>query len=67
MMRHCLMALVLCGTVFSSFAAERCEVWEDPQRITHVRAQSEESFSYCFGYLHGRDRSWMMDHFRRVA
>lgn len=67
MMRHCFMALLLCGTVLSSFAAERCEVWEDPQRITHARAQSEESFSYCFGYLHGRDRSWMMDHFRRVA
>ncbi len=45
----------------------RCEVWEDEQRIPHVRFESARDQSYCFGYLHGRDRAWMMDHLRRTA
>jgi penicillin amidase len=50
-----------------TFAATRCEIWEDSQRIPHARVSDEISFTYCFGYLHGRDRAWMMDHLRRTA
>lgn len=52
----------------SSFSwGSRCEVFEDKQRVMHVKVDSQKNFQYCFGYLHGKDRSWMMDHFRRIA
>lgn len=66
-MRRTLLAAGLLWFSLSPAHAQRCEVWEDAQRITHARANDEKGFSYCFGYLHGRDRAWMMDHFRRVA
>lgn len=58
---------VFCSLLSLSAWANRCEVWEDAQRISHVRVGDERGFTYCFGYLHGRDRAWMMDHFRRTA
>jgi penicillin amidase len=53
--------------LLSSAWGARCDMWEDAQRITHVRAADETQGTYCMGYLHGRDRAWQMDHFRRVA
>src|SRR5690606_15229139 len=66
MTRQWVIALI---TLISTTVAQanRCEVYEDAQRISHARAADEAGFVYCFGYLHGRDRAWMMDHFRRVT
>lgn len=50
-----------------SAANTTCELWTDSQRITHVRAADQASATYCFGYLHGRDRAWQVDYFRRTA
>ncbi len=47
-----------------------CEVYQDPQAIPHVRPRdTQDAFAVyaCFGYLHGRDRAWQMDYFRRTA
>lgn len=35
--------------------------------IVFQEINSEEEFYYCFGFHHGADRAWMMDHFRRTA
>ncbi|MBY0515906.1 MAG: penicillin acylase family protein [Bacteriovoracaceae bacterium] len=66
MLRQSLVTLMLLTWASWAFA-QRCDLWEDSQRITHARVADEKGFAYCFGYLHGRDRAWMMDHFRRTA
>lgn len=50
-----------------SLKANVCELYRDSKRIPHLRITDEKNFSYCFGYMHGRDRAWMMDYFRRTA
>lgn len=47
--------------------ANPCELYRDALRIPHLKITDEKNFSYCFGYMHGRDRAWMMDYFRRSA
>ncbi|MGK5088449.1 penicillin acylase family protein [Bdellovibrionota bacterium FG-2] len=47
-----------------------CEVFQDAQGIPHVRPRdTQDPFAVyaCFGYLHGKDRAWQMDFFRRTA
>lgn len=44
-----------------------CQLWEDRQRITHIKAGDELASTYCFGYIHARDRAWQLDYFRRTA
>lgn len=43
-----------------------CDLWEDSQGVTHLRAKSDLGAYVCLGYLHGRDRAWQMDFFRRT-
>ncbi len=45
----------------------RCQIWEDPDSISHLRAQNETGAYACLGYLQARDRGWQMDHLRRIA
>jgi penicillin amidase len=44
-----------------------CDLWTDPQGLTHIRAPNERSAYACFGYTHARDRAWQLDFFRRTA
>ena len=49
-----------------------CDLHDDEQGIPHVRSlltgkSAELGVLACMGYLHGRDRAWEMDHFRRTA
>ncbi len=64
-----LLRIVTLGYLFllsSAFAAP-CELYRDALRIPHLKISDEKNISYCFGYMHGRDRAWMMDYFRRSA
>jgi penicillin G amidase len=56
-------------TLKTSFATslENCKAQYDQLGISHVETTSEREFYYCFGYFHGKDRAWEMDHFKRVA
>ncbi len=47
--------------------ATHCELFEDSLRIPHAKAATNRDATYCFGYLHGRDRAWQMDYFRRTT
>src|SRR6478609_2673082 len=42
-----------------------CDIWRDPQEIPHIHAKGELEGLACLGYIHGRDRSWEMDYFRK--
>lgn len=44
-----------------------CPTKFDQLGIPKVEVTSVESFYYCFGLSHGRDRAWEMDYFRRVG
>lgn len=49
----------------SLVASEICPERNDNLQISHVEVANEQDYYYCFGYLHGRDRAWQMDFFRR--
>jgi penicillin amidase len=55
------------GISLPAQAAHKCSLYEDSQGLPHVRGQSEGDAWACLGYLHGRDRAWQMDYFRRIA
>lgn len=46
-----------------------CDRHVDSAGVEHVRpvGKAPETVWACFGYVHGRDRSWQMDHLRRIA
>lgn len=46
---------------------QSCDLWEDPEQISHVKASDERVAYACFGYLHGRDRAWQLDFLKRTA
>ncbi len=64
-----LLRFIALGYLFllSTAYATPCELYRDAMRIPHLKISDEKNFSYCFGYMHGRDRAWMMDYFRRSA
>lgn len=64
-----LLRFAVLGYLFflSAAFATPCELYRDALRIPHLKITDEKNFSYCFGYMHGRDRAWMMDYFRRSA
>jgi penicillin amidase len=64
-----LLRFAVLGYLFflSTAHASPCELYRDALRIPHLKISDEKNFSYCFGYMHGRDRAWMMDYFRRSA
>lgn len=62
-----LVLLALLVGVSKEIQANDCKIWTDHQRITHVNANDQEGATYCFGYLHGRDRAWQLDYFRRTV
>jgi penicillin amidase len=43
-----------------------CQIYEE-SGVTHAKAQNEIGAFACLGYLHGRDRAWQMDFFRRIV
>lgn len=45
----------------------KCDAQYDELQITRQKTSSLEHFYYCFGYHHGKDRAWQMDHFRRIG
>jgi penicillin amidase len=50
-----------------SLQAFTCKPTFDETGIPHLSTSSREEFYFCFGYLHGSDRGWEMDYFRRLA
>ena len=50
-----------------AFHGKSCSIWTDNQGVPHARADTELAVFSCWGYLHGRDRAWQMDYFRRTA
>jgi penicillin amidase len=55
-----------------SMVGKQCDVYDDDQHIPHVRVkaadpQAELTGIACLGYIHGRDRSWQMDYFRKTV
>src|SRR4051812_15126524 len=59
--------------ILNRLQGKTCQVWSDEQGIPHARFQGEPGENSalgtlaCFGYLHGRERAWQMDYFRRTA
>src|SRR4051794_32714265 len=71
-MHHLLVSVLVAYLgLFSSIAlaesAHRCEIYEDSQGLTHAKAPDEVGAFACMGFLHGRDRAWQMDYFRRLS
>src|SRR5689334_12945889 len=50
-----------------SLGQTQCDIYQDEQMISHARAADEIQAIACLGYLHGRDRSWQMDYFRKTV
>lgn len=44
-----------------------CNLWEDPQGISHIQANTDAAAYACLGYIHSRDRAWQMDFLRRTV
>ncbi len=44
-----------------------CEIWDDEQGIPHIHAADTLSGIACLGYIHGRDRAWEMDFFKKTV
>ena len=59
--------LLLSLLTWSSAQAFTCDTKFDDVGIPHIQTSSTEEFYYCFGLMHGQDRAWEMDYFRRVA
>ncbi|MBY0472413.1 penicillin acylase family protein [bacterium] len=66
--------VVLLAALFLSSSAQaielkgkECQIWQDTQGISHLRAESETVVFGCLGYLHGRDRAFQMDFLRRTV
>ena len=53
--------------VAASLSGKNCRIWDDPQGIPHVFADSDQLALACLGYVHARDRAWQMDFYRRTA
>lgn len=54
-------------TAWNALSSDQtCQFWEDPQGIPHMRATTEMDGFACMGYLHGRNRIWQMDYFRKT-
>lgn len=43
-----------------------CDLWRDPEGITHARAKTEYGAYACLGFIHARDRGFQMDYLRRA-
>ncbi|OFZ20983.1 MAG: hypothetical protein A2X94_06515 [Bdellovibrionales bacterium GWB1_55_8] len=69
MIRYLIAAvLVVLSTAHTApVPAARCELWDDEQQIPHLRAKTSENIFACLGFVHGRDRAWQLDFFRRTA
>ncbi len=61
------MIYALLLTLSLSLQAFTCKPTFDALGIPHISTSSREEFYYCFGQLHGSDRGWEMDYFRRLA
>ncbi len=48
-------------------ASYSCAPQFDELGIPHIKTRSQEEFYFCFGKMHGTDRAWEMDYFRRIA
>ncbi len=51
--------------LYSRISGQNCGIWDDPQGIPHAHAPDELTAMACLGFLHGRDRPWQMDYFRK--
>lgn len=58
---------VLVNPVEKELRNMHCQIWRDEQEIPHLNANDDLSGMACIGYVHGRDRSWQMDYYRRVV
>jgi penicillin amidase len=68
----CLVSSISFGaaSVFASsqtLQGKKCEIWVDEQEIPHLYAEEENTGIACLGYVHGRDRIWQMDFFKKIA
>ena len=61
-------SLLICSQVHADHPnSMNCDIWQDEQKISHILASQEHSGMACLGYLHGRDRTWQMDFFRKIV
>jgi len=54
------------ATQSTSPASGTCDIWDDQNSIPHIRTKDELTGFACFGYVHGRDRIWQMDFYRKL-
>lgn len=62
--------IYLFSLLFSSFVfaeTPKCQISYGTLDIPQVDFSTEEDFYFCFGKLHGQDRAWEMDYFRRTG
>ena len=59
------LALLLTPTIWAT--SYSCKPQYDSMGIAHTNTRSMPELYYCFGFLHGSDRGWEMDFFRRVG
>lgn len=57
---------VVVNPVEEELRNRQCQIWQDEQGIPHLYATDDLLGMACIGYVHGRDRSWQMDYYRRV-
>lgn len=57
----------LTSSLANTLSDARCPENIDELLISHIQIKSTRDYYYCFGFLHGRDRAWQMDFFRRTA
>ncbi len=51
----------------SKFRGLTAKVWQDSNQHTHVKSETDLGMTIALGYVHGRDRAWQLDYYRRVV
>jgi penicillin G amidase len=50
----------------TQLSGKSCQIWKDDQGIPHIHASEDPVGIACMGYLHGKERTWQLDFYRRV-
>ncbi|MFZ9596269.1 MAG: penicillin acylase family protein [Bdellovibrionia bacterium] len=58
---------VLNNPLQSRLQGQKCQIWDDEQGISHIHSEDSLKSVACLGLLHGRDRAFQMDFFRKIA
>lgn len=60
-------SVIFAETADSNKIKTNCQVWEDSNGLVHAQNDDRLGIWACLGYLHGRDRAWQLDYFRRTV